>query len=170
MTMFPSGLTHSPPLEPCSSGCDLRLKAAICCGGVAYLLLPSDCKHDWRVCDTASLASSNSWSWSLDYKKKFLYFQSLLITKRASNPNWTANQRKHYFCCWKNQNKTEKNILSLFCSIGISLKYLHEFIGWYINFVNFVGWQNTTWTFHDNNSKNNDICIFCIVYRHSIGN
>lgn len=63
MTTSLSGFIHSPPLWPKTSGCDLRLNAAICCGGVAYRLLPSDCKQDCKVCDTANLASSISWFW-----------------------------------------------------------------------------------------------------------
>jgi hypothetical protein len=63
ITTSPSHFNHSPPLGPTTSGVALRLKAAICWGGVAYLLLPSDCKHDCKVCDTDSRASSNSWGW-----------------------------------------------------------------------------------------------------------
>lgn len=66
LTSFPTmisslGFSHSPPLVANTSGCDRLLNAAICCGGVAYLRLPSDCKQDCNVWDTAKRASSISW-------------------------------------------------------------------------------------------------------------
>ena len=67
-TTSPSALIHSPPELFITSGFERLLNAAICCGGVAYRLRPSDCKHDCNVCDTWSLESSISWTSSFVWK------------------------------------------------------------------------------------------------------
>lgn len=66
------GYSQSSDFSTTTSGVDRRLNADICWGGVAYLRLPSDCRHDWSVCETCKRHSSNSWSSSLLWKKTVL--------------------------------------------------------------------------------------------------
>lgn len=82
------GYSQSSDFSTTTSGVDRRLNADICCGGVAYRRLPSDCRHDWSVCETCRRQSSNSCSSSLLWKKSVLW--------SSDSSNW-VNYPSIYF-------------------------------------------------------------------------
>lgn len=118
---FPFASKYGVIVDSSISGVERRLNAAICCGGVAYLRLPSDCKQDWSVCDICRRLSSISCTWSLLGWKSAKYeniFSEITLNRRPMHLSFHT-----YFDNTWRQYSVSINIPARFSSSSNHIQY-----------------------------------------------